>query len=335
MVHQPADGGDDVVQGEVGFYLHLRPHPVAALLPGHGPVVPSQLLPLGGREEGLVLHRVAQGADGPAGGLVGAGDHQRHRGPLAPGQVLHGSKAVAQVGRGQGSSLAQDAHRAASRERNQQVVGSLAVVVHPDGVSLRVGVGDEGGDVVEHGHGVQALGEQTEPLAGHRLVGQEGLGPSLKGCGGADTLFRGEVAVLRLRSEGAQAVGHGIHQPQFRQSFQPAAQSGGGHPVEAGQFAHGGQGRGAQLQQRVLLPLAQGGACRASVPCGTVGVGGYALRGFDGPRCRVDGLDAVAHGVQDGPGQGAAHVAPVQEPPEGVARTPKRSIVFWRPRHRA
>ena len=197
-VHQPADGGDDILQGEVGGDLHLHSHPVAALLPGREPVVPGQLLPLGGHEESLVLHRVAQGADGPAGGLAGAGDHHRNRRPLAPGQVLNGSQAVAQVGRGQGRSLAQDAHGAASRERNQQVVRPLAVVVHPDGVSLRVGVGDEGGHVVEHGHGVQALGQDAEPLAGHRMVGQEGLGPSLKGCGGADALFRGEVAALRF-----------------------------------------------------------------------------------------------------------------------------------------
>ena len=95
-----------------------------------------------------MLHRVAQGADGPAGGLVGAGDHQGYRGSLAHGQVLNGPQAVAQVGRRQGRSLAQDAHGAASRERNQQVVRPLAVVVNSDGASLRVGVGDEGGDVV-------------------------------------------------------------------------------------------------------------------------------------------------------------------------------------------
>ena len=58
----------------------MRPHPVAALLPDHEPVVPSQLLPLGAHEEGLVLHLVAQGADGASGGLVGAGDHQRTAG---------------------------------------------------------------------------------------------------------------------------------------------------------------------------------------------------------------------------------------------------------------
>ena len=191
-------------------------------------------------------------------------------------------------------------------------------MVHPDGFSLGVGVGDEGGGVVKNTHGVEALGQDAEPLAGHRLVFQEGSRPPLQRCCGADALLRGEVAALGLWSEGAQAVGHGIRQSQSRQPFQPAAQGGGWCPVEAGQLAHRGQRNGAQLQQRVLLPQAQGGSRRASVPCGTVEAGGYALRGSDGPRRRVDGLDAVAHAVQDGPGQGAARMSPVQEPPEGV-----------------
>ena len=40
--------------------------------------------------------------------------------------------------------------------------------------------------------------------------------------------FRGEVAALGLGAESAQTVGHGIRQSQFRQPFQPVAQSGGG-----------------------------------------------------------------------------------------------------------
>ena len=152
------------------------------------------------------------------------------------------------------------------------------------------------------------------------MVGQEGFYPPLQRCGGVDALCRGEVAALGLWAEGAQAVRHGIRQSQFRQPFQPTPQGGGGRPVEAGQLAHGGQRSGAQLQQRVLLPQAQRGTCRASVPGGTVEAGGDALRGPDGPGCRVDGLDATAHSVQDGPGQGASRVSPVQEPPEGVAR---------------
>ncbi len=174
--------------------------------------------------------------------------------------------------------------------------------------------------MIQHGHGVETLGEDSEPLAGHRVVFQEAFGPPLQRCGGVDVLLRGEVAAPGLWTEGAQAVGHGIRQPQFRHPFQPAAQGGGGRPVAAGQLAHRGQRGGAQLQQRVLLLPTQGGNCRASVPCGTVEVGGYALRGSDGPGCRVDSLYAVAHAAQDGPGQGAAHPAPVQEAPEGVAR---------------
>ena len=45
----------------------------------------------------------------------------------------------------------------------------------------------------------------------------------------------------------------------------------------------------------------------------------HTLDGRDGPRCRIQDLHAVAHGVHDGAGQGAARVAPSQEPPEGVA----------------
>ena len=101
-------------------------------------------------------------------------------------------------------------------------------MVNPDGFTIRVGIGDEGGDVVQHGNGVKTLGEQTEPLAGHRLVFQETLDARLKGSCGVDSLFRGEVAALGLGAESAQTVGHGIRQSQFRQPFQPVAQSGGG-----------------------------------------------------------------------------------------------------------
>ena len=217
--------------------------------------------------------------------------------------------------------LAQDTHGAAFRERYKQVVRPLAVVVHPDGFAVGVGVGDQRGHVVEHGHGVETFGQDAEPLAGHRVVDQEAFRAPLGRCGGADTLFRGEVAALEVWTEGGQAVRHRIHQSQFHQPFQPAAQGGGGRTVEAGQLVHGGQRRGAQLQQCVLLPQAQGGSwCAAVVPGGAAGVGDYALRGLDCPGRRIQGLDALAHGAQDGLGKDAAQVAFVQEPPEGVPR---------------
>ena len=43
-------------------------------------------------------------------------------------------------------------------------------MVHPDGLAAPVGVGDEGGDVIDHRHGVQAFGENAEPLPGYRIL---------------------------------------------------------------------------------------------------------------------------------------------------------------------
>ena len=169
-------------------------------------------------------------------------------------------------------------------------------MVHPDGVSLRVGVGDEGGDVVQNGHGVQTLGEQAEPLAGHRLVGQESLGSLLKrGCG-VEAIFREEVAALGLLTEGTQAVGHRVHQSPVPSSVSSLLRRVvGGSRLKQSQITHGGQRRRAELQQGVLLPPAQGGACWVPAPGGTVEVGDDALRCLDGPGRRVHLFDAFAH----------------------------------------
>ena len=105
-------------------------------------MVSGQLLSLSGDEVEPVRHGMAQGAHGPAVGLVGAGQDQGGRGLLAVGEVLSGPETVAQVGRGQGRPLADDAQGPALGECDQGVVGTLAVVVYPDGLAAGVGVGD-------------------------------------------------------------------------------------------------------------------------------------------------------------------------------------------------
>ena len=77
----------DGVQGDGGGDLHrgIVTYAVAALLPDHGPVVACQQLPFSGHEEGVVLHGVAQGPDGAAVGLSGAGDDKAHCGARVVG----------------------------------------------------------------------------------------------------------------------------------------------------------------------------------------------------------------------------------------------------------
>ena len=242
------------VQGHVGVDGLGQKGPAAppALLPDRGLGVSRQQFPLGGDEGAAVLAGVAQGAEGPAGGLVRVGQHQGCRGPLAAAQLLQGSQAVAQVGRGQHWPLAHDAQGPAFGERDQQVVGSLAVVVHPDGVPLRVGASDDGGHVVEHGYGVQTFGEQPEPLPGHRVLAEEDFRAVLHRGGGLDALLRGKVALLRVWPQAAQVVGNRVHQAQPGEFRQPAAQGGCRNHAEAGEFLHGGQGRDAQQPQDIL-----------------------------------------------------------------------------------
>ena len=67
-------------------------------------------LSIGGHEGGAVLHRVAQGAEGTAGGLVGMGEYQGNRRFLVVGELLQGPHAVPQVGRWQGGPLAHQFH---------------------------------------------------------------------------------------------------------------------------------------------------------------------------------------------------------------------------------
>ena len=110
---------------------------------------------------------------------------------------------------------------------------------------MRVGVGDQGGDAVEHGNGVQTLGQQPEPLLGHR-VGPQHVIPALGGCtSGGDALPRREVPALRSSPQDAQVVLHGVHEAPFGQLLQPVSEGGGRDAAEAGQLFHGGQGRGA------------------------------------------------------------------------------------------
>ena len=84
-LHQPICPIDDGIQGYAGYDLHGRvvPHAGAALLPDYAPMVSGQQFLFGGDEGGAVLHRVAQGADGPSGGLVGVGQDQGHSGGAA------------------------------------------------------------------------------------------------------------------------------------------------------------------------------------------------------------------------------------------------------------
>ena len=220
-------------------------------------MVSGQLLSLGGHEVGAVFHGVAQGAHGPAVGLVGAGDDQGGPGLLVIGQVFGGSQAVAQVGGRQSGPLAYDAQGAALGEGDQDVVGSLAIVVHPDGLAAGVGVGDQGGQMVDHGHGVQPFRENPKPLPGHRVPAEETLGILFTLRCRHNPLVRGEVAALGMRPQAVQPVGHRVHQAHGRQPVQPVAQGGLGNPPEAGQFLDGGQGRGAQQQQGIVLAFGQ------------------------------------------------------------------------------
>ena len=53
-------------------------------------------------------------------------------------------------------------------------------------------------------------------------------------------------------------VGHGVHKAPLGQLPQPVSERGGRDALEAGQVVHGGQGRRAEQQDRLLQPLAQG-----------------------------------------------------------------------------
>ena len=80
---------------------------------------------------------------------------------------------------------------------------------------------------------------------------------------------------------------------------------------EAGQVLHGGQGRGAQQQERLFKPLAQGAQRRVRSQALQVDdelEGGFPNR-----------PGAVADGVKDGGWHGVPHLTPFEETPQGVA----------------
>ena len=131
-------------------------------------------------------------------------------------------------------------------------------MVNPDGLPLRVGDGDHGGHVVECGDGVQAFGEQPEPLSGDRVLAEEAFRAVLHPGGGLDAPLRGKVAALGVWFQAAQVVVNRVHQAACSELRQPAAQGGGGNPAEGRQFLGGRQGRGAQQRQGVLQGLGQG-----------------------------------------------------------------------------
>ena len=131
-------------------------------------------------------------------------------------------------------------------------------MVHAQGIAVRVGIGDYGGDVVEHGDGIQPLGQQPEPLLRHR-VGAQHVRPAL-GCRapGDDALLRWEVPALRPSPQHAQVVRHRVHEAPLGELLKAFAECGGRNAPKAGQLLHGGQGCGAEQQERLLKALAQG-----------------------------------------------------------------------------
>ena len=207
--------------------------------------------------------------------------------------------------------MANQADAASPGQGEQHVVGAVAVVVHPHGIVVRVGVDDHGGDAVEHGHGVQPLGQQPEPLLRHR-VGPQHVVPALGGCASyGDALFRRKVPALGASPQDAQVVRHGVHEAPLGQLLQPVAEHGGWNASEAGQLVHGGEGCGAEQQERLLETLAQGTQRR---------VRPQALQIDDDlERGCFNRSDAVADRAQDGGGHGAPCVAPFEETPQGVA----------------
>ena len=116
-----------------------------------------------------------------------------------------------------------------------------------------------------------------------------------------------------------------VHKAPLGELAKPIAERGNRNAAEAGQLVHGGQGRGARQQERVLKALAQAGGagCR---PIRSPVVGQPPLGRLPEPRfgnqrlpSGFQFLDAAAHAFQRRAGDGPPRVAPLQEPPEGVA----------------
>ena len=127
-------------------------------------------------------------------------------------------------------------------------------------------------------------------------------------CG--DALLRREVPALRASPQCAQVVRHGVHQAPLRQLLQPVSERGGWNAPEAGQLLHGGQGRGAEQQERLIKTLAQ--ITQGSVRPQSLQVDDDLERG------RLNRPHALADLVQDGGGHRAPRVALFEEAPEGV-----------------
>ena len=190
---------------------------------------------------------------------------------------------------------------------------------------MRVCIGDHGDHAVERGHGVQPLGQQPEPLLRHRVLTEEALRAMLDPPSGDDAPLCGEVAALGVRPQAAQVVRHGVHKTPIGQLPQSVAQGGGGNAAEAGHLVHGGQGRGARQQERVLKTQGQAdGTGRRFLGRGVIGQpplrrlpktrpGNQRLPG------RFHFLDAAAHAVHDRAWNDPPRVTPRHEPPQGVA----------------
>ena len=84
-------------------------------------------------------------------------------------------------------------------------------MVHAHGIVVRIAVGDQGDDAVQHRDGIQPLGQQPEPLFQHR-VGPQHVRPALGGCApGGDALLRREVPALRASPQYAQMERPGVN----------------------------------------------------------------------------------------------------------------------------
>ena len=207
--------------------------------------------------------------------------------------------------------MANETDGAAPGQGEQHVVATLAVVVRAHGIAVRVGVGDHGGDVVEHGYGVQPLGQKPEPLF-RRRVGPQHMRPALGGYSpGDDALLRWEVPELRASTQDAQMVRHGAHKAAFGELLKSLSQGGGRNAPKTGQFVHGGQGRCAQQQEGLFKTLAQ--RTQSGVRPQAHQIDEQLLPGS------FNRSDVPADRIQDRGWHGSPHVAPLKKAPEGVA----------------
>ena len=131
------------------------------------------------------------------------------------------------------------------------VVRPLAVVVDAQRLPVGVGVGDEGGHLVGDGDGIEALGEEPEPLAGDGVQTQHVVQSLGRLPGGGDARRGREVALLRAGAQLRQAVLAGVGQAPLAELRQSLAQGGGGDALDARELVHAGEGRRAERQERL------------------------------------------------------------------------------------